>query len=259
MPKDVVAKPVARPRPRSVIPAAVPASYTGDASGFEEARELSVMSGLDKPIAPPIGGRVHDIRKSRGLTLDELARQSGVSKSMLSQIERGRVNPTYATLWSITQALDIEISQLIEQAATSTESKGRIEHVKPYACPTIRSADGKCSARILSPIHAGLPFEWYEFLLEPGGTIMAEAHGHGAWEHMTVVDNQVKVKIGTGYYELAEGETIRYSAEQSHGVMNPTKKPSRCLLVVVSLDELRRLGWGSLPKRYTGGSNSHAD
>jgi transcriptional regulator with XRE-family HTH domain len=216
------------------------------------------MSGLDKPIAPPIGGRIHEIRKGRSLTLDELARQSGVSKSMLSQIERGKVNPTYATLWSITQALDVEISQLIEQAASTSESKGRIEHVKPYACPTIRSADGKCSARILSPIHAGLPFEWYDFLLEPGGAIMAEAHGHGAWEHNTVIQGSIKVKIGSGFYDLAEGETIRYSAEQPHGVMNPTKKLARCLLVVISLDELRRLGWGRLPQRYSG-PNSHGD
>jgi quercetin dioxygenase-like cupin family protein len=144
----------------------------------------------------------------------------------------------------------------MEQAAASSESKGRIEHVKPYAVPTIRSADGKCMARILSPIHAALPFEWYEFLLEPGGTIMAEAHGHGAWEHATVFDGSVKVRIGSGWYDLTEGETIRYSAEQPHGVLNPTDKPARCMLVVVSLDELRRLGWGRLPKRYTGG-NSH--
>jgi transcriptional regulator with XRE-family HTH domain len=216
------------------------------------------MSGFDKPIAPPIGGRVHEIRKGRGLTLDELARQSGVSKSMLSQIERGKVNPTYATLWSITQALDIEISQLIEQAATSSETKGRIEHVKAYACPTIKSADGKCMARILSPIHAGLPFEWYDFVIEPGGNIFAEAHGHGAWEHTTVLEGAVKVKIGTAFYDLANGETIRYSAEQPHGMVNPHDKSARCLLVVVSLDEMRRLGWGRLPKRY-GGLDSHGD
>ena len=242
---------------RRAVPAARAASYSAVKAAPAEAPR-PIMSGLDKPIAPPIGGRIHEIRKSRALTLDELARQSGVSKSMLSQIERGKVNPTYATLWGITQALDIDISQLIEQAATSGESKGRIEHVKPYAVPTIRSADGKCMARILSPIHAGLPFEWYEFLLEPGGTIMAEAHGHGAWEHTTVFDGSVKVKIGNSWYDLAEGETIRYSAEQPHGVLNPTKKFARCMLVVISLDEMRRLGWGRLPKRYSGG-NSHGD
>ena len=83
----------------------------------------------DKSPAPPIGGRIHEIRKQQELTLDELARRCGVSKSMLSQIERGKVNPTYATLWSITQALDVEMSQLIEQAAAGTKSKGRIEDV----------------------------------------------------------------------------------------------------------------------------------
>ncbi len=208
-----------------------------------------------KAAAPPIGGRMHEIRKQQDLTLDELARRCGVSKSMLSQIERGKVNPTYATLWSITQALDVEMSQLIEQAAAGTKSKGRIEHVRPYAVPTIRSPDGKCATRIFSPIHSGLPMEWYEMELEPGGSIIAGAHGYGAWEHMTVLEGEVVQRVGDEFFEIKTGETIRYLAEQQHGVINRSTRTVRCLLVVIGLDELRRQYRSQLPRRYVSGDN----
>jgi transcriptional regulator with XRE-family HTH domain len=214
---------------------------------------LGHTGARDKAPAPPIGGRVHEIRKQQELTLDELARRCGVSKSMLSQIERGKVNPTYATLWSITQALDVEMSQLIEQAAAGTKSKGRIEHVRPYAVPTIRSPDGKCTTRIFSPIHAGLPMEWYEMELEPGGSIIAGAHGYGAWEHMTVLEGEVVQQVGEEFFEIKTGETIRYLAEQQHGVINRSTRTVRCLLVVIGLDELRRQYRSQLPRRYVGG------
>ena len=56
---------------------------------------------------PLLGPRLHQLRKRKKLTLDELAVMSGVSRSMLSQIERGQTNPTFATLWNLTRALGV--------------------------------------------------------------------------------------------------------------------------------------------------------
>lgn len=62
---------------------------------------------------PDVGQKIKALRTERKLTLDGLAKASGVSKSMLSQIERGLTNPTLATIWSLTQSLGIDISSLL--------------------------------------------------------------------------------------------------------------------------------------------------
>ena len=62
---------------------------------------------------PQLGPRLRDQRQARGLTLEGLAQASGVSRSMLSQVERGEANPTFATLWSLTQALGLSLDDLV--------------------------------------------------------------------------------------------------------------------------------------------------
>ena len=123
---------------------------------------------------PDLGGRLLALRKDRRLTLDRLAAASGVSKSMLSQIERGRVNPTVATLWNLTQALGIDIGELLGTPAGVLEGPP-LEHLKAHATPAIASADERCSLRILNPPRQALSFEWYEMAVEPGGALRSEA------------------------------------------------------------------------------------
>lgn len=194
-----------------------------------------------KPAKPPaLGPRLHAIRKTRGLTLDELSERSGISKSMLSQIERGRVNPTFATLWHITRSLGVGIGELLGEVQSAPEAVRSYEHIKVLSTPTITAADRLCSTRILSPRRYALPFEWYEVTLQPGGQLMANAHGRGEWEHSTVVQGSCTQVIGNDEVELAEGETIRYSADQPHGLRNDSGKPCKVFLVVIPMKDLER-------------------
>ena len=62
---------------------------------------------------PELGPRLRDRRQAKGLTLEGLAAASGVSRSMLSQVERGEANPTFATLWNLTQALGLNLDDLV--------------------------------------------------------------------------------------------------------------------------------------------------
>ena len=66
---------------------------------------------------PEIGPRLQAYRKKLNLTLAQLASMSGVSRSMLSEIERGNANPTYGTLWHLTRALKIDLNSLISGAS----------------------------------------------------------------------------------------------------------------------------------------------
>ena len=75
--------------------------------------------------------------------------------------------------------------------------------------------------------------------LRPGGTLRANAHGNGAWEHMTVVVGRVIVEIGDDEVTLETGETVRYSAEQPHGVRNAHDGETKLMLILVATKELQ--------------------
>ena len=96
-------------------------------------------------------------RKKRGLTLEQLAEKSGVSRSMLSTIERGEVNPTFSVVWSLTQTLGISLNQLDE----GTGSNPMIEHIHAYSTPSQSSPDGLATLLMLSPRTTVLPVEWH--------------------------------------------------------------------------------------------------
>src|SRR5690349_11830830 len=90
--------------------------------------------GMNKP--PAIGPRLQAQRKARALTLAELASASGVSRSMLSEIERGNANPTFGTLWHLTRALGLDFNGLIEGVRGDPRS---IERQTGHSTPVIRS------------------------------------------------------------------------------------------------------------------------
>ena len=100
----------------------------------------------------------------------------------------------------------------------------------------ITSPDGSCITRILSPIRQSLPIEWYEMILKPGGSLRANAHGNGSWEHQTIISGRVITEIGDIEVALEAGDTLRYSAEQPHGVRNEEKVEARLMLVVVLVE-----------------------
>ncbi len=207
---------------------------------------LCLVSGDSPPPArrsvppPPIGGRLREVRQRRDLTLGEVESLCGISKSMLSQIERGKVNPTFATLWHITRSLGIGIGELLGEVQSAPEAVRDYEHVKVLSTPTITAADGLCTTRILSPRRFSLPVEWYEVSLRPGGQLMANGHGNGEWEHTTVVQGQVTQVIGNDEILLTEGETIRYAADRPHGLRNDGSGDAKVLLVVIPMKDLER-------------------
>lgn len=187
--------------------------------------------------APPdIGLKIKTLRTERQLTLDQLAKQSGVSKSMLSQIERGLTNPTLATIWSLTQSLGINIASLLVEAATEEAEDLYLDVTKSHQTPEIQSADGKCVLRILGPIEQVSRTEWYDMQLNAGGVLESEAHSKGTIEHLTVIEGELTVKNGQQQRNLSNGDTARYQADVPHFIENKGKKSARALMVVLSGD-----------------------
>lgn len=192
-----------------------------------------------RPVAdgpPAVGSRLQEVRKAQKLSLDELSRRAGVSKSMLSEVERNQANPTVAVLWRLAGALGIDLTDLLASTrATSTSPV--VERVAAHNVPVTASDDGKCTLRILGPIALAGRVEWYELTVEPGGVLASEAHDAGAREHLSVLGGTLAVQAADSSQTLKAGDCARYPADVPHSIRNPGKHMARAVLVVEHLSE----------------------
>lgn len=181
---------------------------------------------------PRLGPIIQRQRKSRSLTLEQLATLSGVSKSMLSQIERGQANPTFAVVWSLTKALKIEFAELLEGGTAPVEDSSVEVQTSAYT-PEIKSDDGSCRLRILSPPRLAGTAEWYEVEIQPNGVLDSAPHAAGAFEHFTALTSGFEVTSGGTARSVNAGETARYQADVPHRIANTTGKVARGLLILL--------------------------
>lgn len=185
--------------------------------------------GTSEP--PRVGDTLAALRQVRALSLDELSRKAGVSKSMLSQIERAQANPTVAVVWRLANALGVGIGELLGN--TIPPAPPAIAVVPAQATPSLRSADGACELRILGPIELAGQFEWYALTLQGGGALQSEAHETGTREHLTVLSGSVEVSAGDTKQRLKPNETARYAVDLPHAIRNTGRTVATAWLVVV--------------------------
>jgi transcriptional regulator with XRE-family HTH domain len=202
----------------------------------QEAHEAAIGGQSMLSTNPPeIGPRLQAHRKELGLTLTELAAISGVSRSMLSEIERGNANPTYGTLWHLTRALKIDLNRLVSGA--SEERGGPIIDLQPgNLTPTIRSADGSCTLQILSPASMVSLIEWYLLSFEAEGELVSDPHGAGTVEHLHCTRGEIVVRSAGNNMIVRAGETARYAADVPHSLTSVGTVGAGAFLVVASGD-----------------------
>lgn len=181
---------------------------------------------------PRVGDTLAALRQAQALSLDELSRRAGVSKSMLSQIERAQANPTVAVVWRLANALGVPMGELLGHAAAPPQ-RPAIEVVPVQHTPSMRNPDGSCELRILGPLALAGQFEWYTLALQPGGALESQAHEAGTREHLTLLTGAVEVHAGADAQRLRIGETARYAADRPHAIRNIGKTAVSAWLVVV--------------------------
>lgn len=172
--------------------------------------------------------RLRDARKARGLSLDAISKLSGVSRSMVSQIERGESSPTVATLWNLTRALQVDFADLLDQA---TGGSG-ITVLRAAQVPVIEGLGQRCRIRILSEPDMAGRHEVYDIRFDPQGALISEAHRPGAREDLTVIEGAVRVESGGMTADLGPGDTAGYAADLPHAIRAVGPTPARVFLVV---------------------------
>lgn len=189
------------------------------------------MKKSSAPSSPPeVGVTLQKLRLKRGLTLDDLSRAAGVSKSMLSQIEREKANPTIAVTWRLANALGIGIEELLSSEPEDVEA---IHILEPHETPTLPGNHAGYMLRILGPMELAGKYEWYELTLTADGALVSNPHDPGTAEYLTLLHGTVEVEVGSVKKKLKAGGTARYQADKNHAIRNIGKTEAKALLVVI--------------------------
>ncbi|WP_410589949.1 helix-turn-helix domain-containing protein [Amycolatopsis sp. lyj-23] len=162
-----------------------------------------------------LGRRLHALRADRGLALTALARQAGVSVSMLSAIERGEKTPTVVVLSRIADGLGLSASRLLADLEHDRVLVRRAAEQEHIAEP------GGWHRTVLTPVVPGVNFEWIRTTLPPGCDAGAfPAYAPGSHEFVVVESGELTLGVDESEYVLAAGDSVYFPADARHSYAN---------------------------------------
>jgi transcriptional regulator with XRE-family HTH domain len=176
-----------------------------------------------------IGGRLRSLRQSQGVGLRELARRVGVTASLLSQMERGGVNPSVVTLFRLAEALDTTTDFFFGDGKTAQSRPGPM--VRPGDRARIELSDGITWDR-LTPTDEH-DFEFMACMYPPGATSAAEMQRHPGRDYGILIEGRLDIDVGFTTYHLEPGDSIAFDASLPHRLTNPGPVPARTIWVVL--------------------------
>jgi transcriptional regulator with XRE-family HTH domain len=174
------------------------------------------MSTTEDEITVRTGRAVKLQRDMASLSLREVAARSGVSASMISDIERGRKSPTVTTVVRIAQALGVSAAILID-GGTAPMSRIRVLRRGEGA-----GGEDPAPWESLAPGGAGSRIDFVRYQIPPGTTLgQSKSHAVGTIEHMHVATGTVRVTVGDETAELFAGDSCSCRTDVPHGIENP--------------------------------------
>ncbi|MFN8060290.1 MAG: XRE family transcriptional regulator [Vicinamibacterales bacterium] len=179
-------------------------------------------------VATVVARNVHGHRTRRGLTLEALARASGVSKGMLVQIEQAATNPSIATLCRVAAALGVGVARLVEVAEEPV-----IRVIAPRETATLWRGRPGSEARLLVGSEGAEVTELWDWRLAPGDAYSGLAHPHGCRELLHVLGGELTLVLDSATRRVTEGETVMFRADRPHRYANEAKRPLRFVMVVI--------------------------
>jgi len=182
-----------------------------------------------EPVSQQVCQRVRDLRKNRGWTLEQLAAASGVSRSMISQIERGSANPTLGVAFRIAQAFDMTLGELVD----TPTGVPKIDVIRAGDRRSLFRDDEQCTIRTLSPLHLEKDVEFYSLTLRASGVLESSPHFEGTREFVAVEKGQVRITSGEETQELSPGDSAHYPADVPHRIDNLGRGEAVAFLVVI--------------------------
>ncbi|WP_395666352.1 helix-turn-helix domain-containing protein [Methylocella sp.] len=197
--------------------------------GIEGRDKAKALEAGALAVSGQLGKAVQRLRKAYNLSLSELSEHSGVAKSIISQIERNETNPTLATIWRLSQALDVSIERVLQ----AQDDEPFLEKTERRDTPMLVSDDGKCRLSIVGWIKTVEWLQWYEFSADPGGVLESEAHQRGSVESLSVSEGELEVEVSGVVERARAGDTLRYRCDRPHVIRNVSDRPAVATMVCI--------------------------
>jgi transcriptional regulator with XRE-family HTH domain len=169
-------------------------------------------------------------RKDRGLSLESLAALSGVSRSMISKVERAEAAPSTTVLSRLAEALGVTFSRLM---AAPTERE--ILVIPAASQPILRDGESGFLRRCISPVLPGRGIDWVLNTVPPGGSSgRFVGHRRGVSEYIYVLTGRLEAHVGDRTVLLEEGDSLYFEADADHSFANVGSGDCQYFLVIDS-------------------------
>ena len=188
-----------------------------------------------------IAARVTELRAARGLSLDALASKSGVSRSMISLIERAESSPTAVVLEKLAAGLGVTLAALFDAPAVAARThSGPIARRKDQ--PQWQDPASGYLRRNVSPPGVPQPMQIVEVRFPPGGRVAFETGGRDlrVYQQVWLLEGAIDVSVGAARHRLREGDCLAMELDAPTMFHNPTRKPARYAVVIASDAPARR-------------------
>jgi len=188
-------------------------------------------TGIAEAVATErLGVRVRELRRGRGLTLEGLAERSGVSRAMISKLERGEKNPTLVIAAKLAEGLEVTLSQL-----AGVEERREVVVVMRERRMVMRDPETGFERQLLSPAFAGRGVEFVRNVI-PEGASSGEfpPHKKGVEEYIVVERGRLRAVLGGEEYVLEEGDSVYFEADVAHRFDNAGEGECSYYLVINS-------------------------
>jgi transcriptional regulator with XRE-family HTH domain len=174
-----------------------------------------------------VGARVRSLRTAGAMTLDDLAERSGVSRAMLSRIERGESSPTAQLLNRVCSGLGVTLSTLFapaERAASPLSRRGDR--------PSWRDPGSGYMRRMVSPPGTGSPVEIVEVAFPAGASVAFKAYRSGIDQHVWILEGAMEMTVGDAVHRLEAGDCLHMRLDQPIRFGNPFAHAARYAVVL---------------------------
>lgn len=167
------------------------------------------------------------IRREKGMSMDAVAEQTGVSKSMLGQIERGEANPTIGTLGKIVSGLRVDLADLTRTPGVDVYAVNREKLI-----PT-KEVAGQYAVYTYFPYEKNRLFEIYAVRIEPGASYVSGAHGQGTNEYIVVHAGELTLEIDNAFYQVKKEDAISFGTAVTHTYWNKGSEQLKFIILFV--------------------------
>ncbi|MER9138446.1 helix-turn-helix domain-containing protein [Mesorhizobium sp. M0830] len=209
--------------------------------------DVTTAMGSEQVLGKAIAVRIRDLRRDQNLTLDRLAKLSGLSKGTVVSLEQGKANPSIGILCRLAAAFSLSVADLLNDDPSTVRLP--IERTETRTLWT--SAKGSF-AQLHSSTSGRTMFELWSWVIMPGDVFSADAHSPDTRELISVSQGALSVVVGTHVVILSEGESARLVTDQPHSYAAASDVPAHFSMAVLERGGQRDAGRSSTATKMPG-------